>query len=517
MAFVSRAERKLGFGMDSAAVVGPGAYFADTGVKKQSTGAPFSSTTLRKFEGTHSFAPGPGAYDRSDSFVKPSLYDQFGQERSTSQFARANRFKHKPRTSVPGPGKYEVTSSLGRMSTVKPKKDRQAVQWLRQPSAPSIPGPTHKYGYEELPSGELVMQVGSEVHHSGLKTNSIGPGHYREVKVKSQKGTSWHKYKAKRDLDAKVTQSHLGPGAYYDGRSGYAQRKSKETSAFASASKRDCYIPEPGQREEDREEVPGPGQYNVNNSFSTYAARPEIQHFFGSSAARFKANRFESSSVGPGKYLEISTPIAARKPGDSKTPFASSTSRFEAKIESALGPGSYREDSLVDKVIKKVSGRIGTFGSTKRMSHDESSESNPGPGYYSSDTGRQRSVLLNKPGSVFMSKVKRDQQPRNKDIPPPGAYEGALIRPSEPRDQPEAPFKATPRRFKEALVDKLGPGYYSPQTLSKPAYTETGFIAREPRFKPAKVEEKPGPWTYREDTEGEWRKPSFNVLFSEAK
>jgi hypothetical protein len=82
-----------------------------------------------------------------------------------------------------------------------------------------------------------------------------------------------------------------------------------------------------------------------------------------------------------------------------------------------------------------------------------------------------------------MSNVKRIQEPRNKDMPPPGVYEGALIHSREPRDKPEAPFKTPPKRFKEALGDKLGPGYYSPQTLSKPAYTDTGFIAREPRFK----------------------------------
>jgi hypothetical protein len=175
------------------------------------------------------------------------------------------------------------------------------------------------------------MQTGSEVYHTGLKTDSIGPGHYTEVKAKLQKGTSWHKYKVKRDFEVKVAQDNLGPGAYYDDRSLIVQRKSKKTSTFASASKRNCYIPEPGQREEDRTEVPGPGQYNVNNSFSTSAARLEMQQFFGSTAARFKATRFESISVGPGKYGELSPPIAARKPGYSKTPFASSTSPLRSR------------------------------------------------------------------------------------------------------------------------------------------------------------------------------------------
>jgi hypothetical protein len=528
MAFVNRAERRLDYGSTAAGEIGPGAYNLATNLKHQASYAPFCSTTLRKPNEPTTKAPGPGAYDISDRLMKRNASDQFGRTRTTVQFAsKAERFNWKAKEALPGPGQYEVGVNWEKKQG-EMRPEPSSVSWLRLPSAPSIPSGFQKLGYDETMTGELVMQKGSEVVHSGTKVDSVGPGHYNLNKgPTSSKGTSWHRYKSKRDLETAPASSKLGPGSYYETKALVMPLyKYRQSSVFASACKRDCYIPPAGKQsvdEEDSEEddeVPGPGFYNHSASESAFNVKavPERLQFFGSTASRFKADRSQDPNIAPGMYGELRKPIAAKKPGDSKVPFSSTKTRFEAKFDTSPGPGAYKEETLVDSISKKVWGKQGVFGSSERRFIADRTEGLPGPGYYPPDADKRvgsHNSANRKPGSMFLSKVKRQTDPPNIDTPAPGAYDVNPKPKPEPEDKPEAPFKVGPKRFKDPKLETIGPGSYNPQSLSKPAFTAKGFIAREPRFKQKGADEKPGPGTYHEEREAEWTKPSFNVLFTE--
>jgi hypothetical protein len=300
--------------------------------------------------------------------------------------------------------------------------------------------------------------------------------------------------------------------------------KYRPSSSFASSSKRDCYIPpsnKPPQEEDeisDDEQAPGPGYYSLGASVTAFSAKsvPERLQFFGSTVSRFKPVRPETANIGPGMYGELRKPIAAKKPGDSKAPFSSTKTRFQANVDSSSpGPGAYKGETLVDSVNKKVWGKQGVFGSSEQR-FVEKTESQLGPGYYPPDADKRigsHNSASRKQGSAFLSKVKRQACTKNTDTPAPGTYEVNIKPKSKPN--PGSPFKASHARFKEAKSEAVGPGSYTPQDQSKPAFAAKGFIAREPRFKSKHEEEKPGPGAYLEERGTEWTKPSFNVLFTE--
>lgn len=528
MAFVSRAERKLDQGTTSAGEIGPGAYNVGGSLKRQYSYAPFSSTTLRKFEPPNKIAPGPGAYDTNDRQMRRNASDQFGRTRTTAQFAsKAERFNWKSKEELPGPGQYEMQTNWDK-KIVEMRPEPSSVNWLRLPSAPSIPSTHQKLGYDETPTGELVMQKNPEAGHSGTKVDSVGPGQYNIKKgAISTKGTTWHRYKSKRDLASAPSQANIGPGSYYETKEVVMPLyKYKPSSVFVSNCKRDCYIPPNGKplkeesEDSEEDEVPGPGHYNHSESVSAFNVKPvpERLQFFGSTASRFKSTQVEGSNIAPGMYGELRKPIGAKKPGDSKAPFSSTKTRFEAKMETSPGPGAYKEETIVDSINKKVWGRQGVFGSSERRFAAERVDNLPGPGYYPPDADKRigsHNSAKRKPGSMFLSKVKRNVDPPNIDNPAPGAYEVLQKPKPESEDKPEAPFKIGPKRFKDPKPEVIGPGSYNPQDLSKPAFAAKGFIAREPRFKKSGLDEKPGPGTYHEVKETEWTKPSFNVLFTE--
>mmetsp|Transcript_5241 Transcript_5241/g.9623 ORF Transcript_5241/g.9623 Transcript_5241/m.9623 type:complete len:531 (+) Transcript_5241:30-1622(+) len=528
MAFVSRAERKLDYGSTSAGEIGPGAYNVASNSKKNYSYAPFSSTTLRKFEPQTNPAPGPGAYDSTDKTIRRNASDQFGRTKITAQFAsKVERFNWKSTDALPGPGQYALQTNWDK-KIVEMRPEPSSVNWLRLPSAPSIPSTHQKLGYDETPTGELVMQKNPEMIHSGSKVDSVGPGHYNvQAGAISSKGTSWHRYKSKRDLGSAPSKTNLGPGSYYEPKEVVMPLyKYKPSSVFASGCKRDCYIPPSGKTKDetsgssDEDEVPGPGHYNGATSVSAFNVKPvpERLQFFGSTSSRFKAEKADKASIAPGMYGELRKPLAAKKPGDSKAPFASTKTRFEAKFDTSPGPGAYRDETIVDSINKKVWGRQGVFGSSERRFAAEKSNNSPGPGYYPPDADKRigsHNSAKRKPGSMFLSKVKRHVDPPNADTPAPGAYEVQPKPKPQPEDKPEPPFKSAPKRFKEPKSEPIGPGTYYPQEVSKPAFVSKGFIVREPRFKDKVIpEEQPGPTTYYEERD-DWTKPSFNVLFTD--
>lgn len=484
---------------------------------KQGKTAPFTSKTQRVLDQSFSYTPGPGAYNMPDKLIKPILYDQFGRKRSTSQFAsQSKRFKWKTKSSAPGPGQYELRIKAN-VKSIEVKSRQMSPMWHRLQSAPSIPSMAQKFGYHETPTGDLILQKGEQVTHTGVKNDSIGPGHYAVEKgLKSQGGTSWHRSKAQRDARQKTATDDLGPGSYYDPKDQVkAHRPQKPSSYFASSSKRISYIPEEGTRDDDKR-PPGPGHYEVGKGLSIDPkCVPESMQFFGSSAARFKAEVDEFANIGPAKYDALGV-LSAKLPRDCKAAFVSSRSRFEVKHMPGPGPGAYRDHTLMDKIAKKVGSQSGSFYSSEKRFLDTSSSSSPGPGHYPPNTEKKigsHNSASRKQSSMFLSKVKRLADPNNQTGPPPGAYEieTSIVRET---DKVEASFKHSPKRFKDPKSEKLGPGYYTPQTLSKPTFADKGFVNREPRFNYKDPENSPGPGEYHEERRRDWTRPSYNAMYS---
>mmetsp|Transcript_10664 Transcript_10664/g.20691 ORF Transcript_10664/g.20691 Transcript_10664/m.20691 type:complete len:491 (-) Transcript_10664:1997-3469(-) len=488
----------------------------DSASKKQKSSAPFSSKTQRVLEQGFSYNPGPGAYEMPDKLVKPILYDQFGRKRSTAQFAsRTKRFKWKAKSPGPGPGQYELRkdSKSSKTSHHKPERLGEPL-WQRLQTAPSIPSLNQKFGYHETPEGELVLQKGAEVVHTGTKADSIGPGHYNIETGQKAGGTKWHKYGSKReDVAAKTPTKDLGPGAYHLSDRSF---KSKVPSPFfKSSSKRIRPIADSEKGKETRSLSPGPGYYDPTKNLSIEAKYvPERLQFFGSCAARFQAQKDEYAEVGPGKYDSHALTISAKLPRDLKVPFSSGVSRFDAKVEEVPGPGAYRDQSLVDNLMKKVGASGSSFNSQRRF-QNLSSDNSPGPGHYPIRPAKyvgSHNSANKKESSMFLSKVTKLADLSVKEHPAPGTYEMSLSK--DMSDKSDSFFKHSPKRFKETKQDKLGPGYYTPQNLSKPRFENKGFINREARFKEREPEDSPGPGEYHEETQPKWTKQSHNALYA---
>jgi len=556
MAFVSRAERSLDFGTSKFTSVGPGAYGGHTEKKKTKAYAPFSSTTQREVHKpiNQVTSPGPGSYSNyelqtnSISAVSQSK-DPYAESKSYGPFAsKSKRFKESKAEQKPGPGSYNLPVNWPKKAKTKKRKDWNTVNWMRIPSAPSIPARNQVFGYRETNTGELVMEKNPEVVYDGTGSNTVGPGHYNAQypgSYYSKKGTEWHKSTSKRELFGKVdTNKNLGPGSYQETPTTPVPiYKSKPSAAFASGIKRESYIPEHGksvpEEEETSEEesyaVPGPGYY-FENGYSSFATKKPPRHlqYFGSRSLRFQS-KTPDTKVGPGYYSSESSSIGNRKPGDSRAPFSSTNIRFQQKLDTNPGPGSYNDPNLVERLSKKTKARQGVFGSTEKRFAVRVEEETPGPGYYPPDAASRlgmHNFTSHKPSSVFLSKAKREISGVKKEGPAPGSYEvpspignkkppAAPIHPVLAQINPESrkpvAFASKAQRFTyKQEPDDLGPGYYDLRDSTKNQSHSTMarvFINKSERFS-SKPKELPGPGSYYEEhNEQSWVKRSFNLLF----
>lgn len=235
------------------------------------------------------------------------------------------------------------------------------------PSAPSIPANNQGYGYEETASGILVMQKSPDKKYSGTKVDSVGPGHYNPNDVKetsARKGTEWFKFKTDRGMISKPpTGAVLGPGSYSFGNIGNAPLyKSKPSAAFVSNSKRIGIIQVKSENQEEYdssseedEGVPGPGYYYKEEVFSGFkkADVPLHLQYFGSRTNRFQYKK-PDINLSPGQYGDLRQGISSQKQAKSKAPFASSENRFKDGIDPNPGPGSYKEENIVENLNRKV-------------------------------------------------------------------------------------------------------------------------------------------------------------------
>lgn len=129
--------------------------------------------------------------------------DKFGiavVKPSTSFASKVQRFQDKnliEKTRLPGPGSYDGASKTETQWTKKQQHqmkqpDWQQVPWNKQINPPSIPSHNFVFGYEEE-NGELVRQKNSEKVHTGVKSDTVGPGEYDIARSlgHSRKGVRW--------------------------------------------------------------------------------------------------------------------------------------------------------------------------------------------------------------------------------------------------------------------------------------------------------------------------------------
>ncbi|CAG9314958.1 unnamed protein product [Blepharisma stoltei] len=553
MAFVNKAERKLDFYSSGTSNLGPGSYSTAKESKPKPSYAPFSTTTERnvmKSLPTNS-GPGPGSYatTTAESILNPhSISEAKNLSKLSSNFAsKLSRFKEKRRENSPGPGSYDLVAEWAPQRKESLKRD-DAINWIRMPSAPSIPAQNQAYGYEEAPSGVLVMQKSPQKIYSGTKKDCVGPGHYNPKdpwELSPGKGTEWYKSNTKRTFIAKPqTGNIIGPGSYSQNKLPLAPLyKSKPSASFVSTTKRIGIINvksevteenEDGSSTEGDEGIPGPGYYYKEEAFTGFKKTEVPRHLqnFGSRSSRFQYKN-PDVKVAPGQYQETRKSITTKK--TAKAPFDSTENRFKEFVDPNPGPGSYKDENILDNIQKKVWGKEGVFGSTEKRFVAHRVNETPGPGYYVADESRVgiHNSSKHKPSSVFSSRVKRDFSPNQSESPAPGHYEISTSISGSRRishktavsligNSTEAPkkvgFNSNVERFDldKNAKDPLGPGSYQVDpTIKRQAHSPKFSISKEERFKQKTPEELPGPGAYHDEyNEQTWNKKSYNILYS---
>ena len=176
MAFVARTTRdsnRVGMhdGGSTPAHVGPGSYRSRNSIRNaRPSYAAFGSVTERMKNKASMKAPGPGSYGSVLRLAKRTKASSNAFRSKTTRFNKRENTAER----MPGPGSYNHRSTfkiVPKSATAGSKKNseqiRQGVEWLRVPSAPSIPAPSQSYGYEQGKYGELILQRPPEVGHSG--------------------------------------------------------------------------------------------------------------------------------------------------------------------------------------------------------------------------------------------------------------------------------------------------------------------------------------------------------------
>eukprot|EP01065_Artemidia_motanka_P027524 TRINITY_DN32710_c0_g1_i1.p1 TRINITY_DN32710_c0_g1~~TRINITY_DN32710_c0_g1_i1.p1 ORF type:complete len:616 (+),score=99.89 TRINITY_DN32710_c0_g1_i1:80-1849(+) len=487
--------------------VGPGSYRErDLELQKvRHSSAPFSSSVERHTTSaaTEVQTPGPGSYlDQGSLEVR-------GAEaaRKSSQFAsRGPRLvtdvELPKKALTPGPGSYRDPSSEPWSSSMTrtvptgggaagPGK-KQAINWIKVATAPSIPAPSQSYGYEEGTKGELIQQRAPEQGHAGKGVDCAGPGEYEpsDRLTKPRRAvTDFGKSRTSREgRVAKDAASRPGPGAYEAAGSKAAGARggsggARSTCVFASATVRQFV-------DSRLAELPGPGAYNTPAGFQTrsdYLAAqqaPPDAAAFGSTLSA-TADRFGNpraavlvGAPGPGAYDETKSSFEKEKSrwNVQHGVFGASAVRFgERPTTEKLtpGPGYYTDgterQSLSAKLGRKISGRYGVFGTTSQRFPVQQPKVQVGPGSYNVPDKINPAEIRRRDtrSACFVSSVDR----------------GGIVRKAQ-EHTPGVGQYDTDRGFGAAM------------NAVRSHYTK-GTNALEPRFRPTKPGERtPGPGEY---------------------
>lgn len=405
---------------------------------------------------------------------------------------------------------------------------------------PAIPRPEQSCGYDETSDGHLVpLQTTVEIV-SGVGADTVGPAGYDIPQSLKKDGTVFSRSATQRRVfEAKRIP---GPGDYnpmtaYDIKTlrgaireaeGLACFKSRVPMAFEVTSK----SPETN---EGGPRLLGPAENKPD--------WPSILQCFGSTSERAGWDRKANvpytaptsfATPGPGSYASETTSFKVqiqKRLTDEPIPFNSTSRRpclpDETDLVSTMespqsaphsapparravppGPGAYDlgSESIVNKILKRTTGRHGVFGSCSarfnrhnlpadarkmlnrpKLRRTTSAVDPPGPGQYNIprelDSGAAAAIgargIVQRPASVFRSNVSRldnvqydSRSPvvlRVGSVPTPGVGEYRIpsaFSPQSPKKNiPDSTFSSKSLRFKdsklpngERISDTPGPG-----------------------------------------------------------
>jgi len=209
-------------------------------------------------------------------------------------------------------------------------------------------------------------------------------------------------------------------------------RASKRSNLFGEDNK--GVISEELNRVMKGKEVPGPGYYEINQSFNKNDVPQQFQ-YFGSLAERFPhESSKEENKLGPGLYFRDDTFIRSPKKTQKKiVPFGSKTRRDEISgnnIQECPGPGAY--DNVNDISPKKSFSKNKIFNSSEnRFPDDNHKVINPGPGAYLAENDN-RTKLTYKFSSSFkgiarLKNKNKEVEKEEENYPSIGQYKTDII------------------------------------------------------------------------------------------
>lgn len=248
--FGSKVDRKLTHIDMKNPVPGPGTYTMGslfTGRKKEDdleeTGPlPFQSTSQR-FTERHEAVPGPGAYTELNNLSYDLSKKVFSRNQSFGSTMKRFYKNKETRDEIPGPAAYEEKV------LVQPKRQgtqfRSKVERFPRKSASStVVGPAP--GYYDTDIGRIERE------------KIMQPSHVKQTFLSKQE-----RFDTQAEVKTMLLNSHLGPGRYN------AHTK-KLITAVPTAPSVSSVFKSDERRFQDpvgaRQEVPGPGQYELNAS-----------------------------------------------------------------------------------------------------------------------------------------------------------------------------------------------------------------------------------------------------------
>ncbi|KAG7390528.1 Sperm-tail PG-rich repeat-containing protein 2 [Phytophthora boehmeriae] len=559
MAWVNRTTRDNCAGglptkSNTSAQLGPGYYETSSTRQVRPNAAGFGSgeklergANAGSTKGLTMITPGPGTYvtNNQTPWESPTKSKASATSIFQSKSQRLGEVKLRRGHSTPGPGAYskgdpfapksKTHTSLGNPLVRTPPSDNK-IRWTRLPTAPSIPTVSQSFGYEQGAYGKLVRHEPAKVGHTGVGSDTLGPGEYEPMKglknISKTRTTDFSKGKVTRYMDNEVRSRAdvPGPGEYTNGDANIKDA-ARTSAVFKSALSRE----QAGQSTVTKN-MPGPGTYHPNQTHGfAKETKPEHLQFFGSTSTRFEGSQRDGLVPGPGSYYCPPSGVVLQPrslPHKKKAPFSSKKERFESlkeKDQSLAAPGSYEVPSAVSEVLNKVTSRVSNFGSTTKRfdtissgtsSVRESLESQFEQDMKAQEMDRENQGRMNKKrqqvkaSSMFASSTSRPHQIQKATGPSPGDYETQR---SWEAAGARGAFQSGIDRMKDRPKQSVpGPGAYSTERVNqKPLHMARPnvFYAAEPRFK-EKLSKVPvlGPGQYNTDTvELDWNRPTHNI------
>ncbi|KAJ8613947.1 hypothetical protein CTAYLR_008786 [Chrysophaeum taylorii] len=412
------------------------------------------------FEGSAAGA-GPGSYDLGSSLAESTQSHVAFKSRTQRQVGEKG-------TETPGPGSYLQQHSLESSEKKTRSKQQQQQQWSweRVPTAPSIPTRKERFGYDEGPSGELILQEEANRGYDGVVESAAGPADYEPRIEYTKKGTravdfgkgGGHQFATERvksllELEDERLRA-LPPGAQYchessafGGRTATKDPvtkdgKPRKSAVFSSTVERTKDVP--------AEASPGPGSYECRNEEQQQPK--EQKHHFGSTAPRFVDRAARRCDPGPGTYTIVSEwrprrSRGRRKRGDEILGFDSTETRFRAsrsRDQHESGPGS----SFFASASKRD---LLPGAPTKTSLGSSAAAAAPPPGAY--EVGVDWTKNVKGVAKLSSGTSTKDRTPTTNSVGP-GSYDiPPTIRVAMPRKQ-----LTTAPRFPEASSEDEGPG-----------------------------------------------------------